>query len=191
MLALLALIVVLAIGLLCVLQGLLPESVLNLVGTLTGVFVAVSLEAWLNRRKEKKEAAQAVEMVRGEPESNLFVAQRVRDEEKDLNAVVMSLLSLREEFWTAVSRGGRIAVIEDLERLRDVAGAYDYVRALRLVSELFFRGDETIRLEGKPGFTPEFDLLRKELAAATAKAVEGALKSLGEPAEGAEGSTPR
>ena len=152
-------------------------TVSALVATLFGVFVALEAERRLSARRDRADAKQAIEMVRSELEENLEAAKRIAEQKLDLEAVVTSLLNLNDEFWLAVSRGGRVGLIRDLQLLEQIASAYDAVRNLRLIADLFFKGGEIVR--GNGWFNKEFDPLRKKEAARAVEQIKCALTAIG------------
>jgi hypothetical protein len=176
-----ALVAFVALGILFLLvtpDGVAPAGAVGLVATLTGVVIGISLESRVARRREKQLATDALSLVTEELITNFDVALKARDEEKDLEAVVPALIDLREEFWIAVSRGGRLIAVEDLDLLSTVAAAYDRIRALRAIASLFFTRDPAVRMATAPGFTAQFDPLRKTLAKNAVEAIESALLTL-------------
>ncbi|MGH9425212.1 MAG: hypothetical protein ACRD2L_02750 [Terriglobia bacterium] len=117
-------------------------------------------------------------MLESELVANLRVAKGIAAEKFDLEAVVSALIGLRDEFWLAFSRGGRVGLVSDLELIQKIASAYDAVRNLRLLGDLFFRGGELVRAPKNRGFTRLFDPLRKDQAAVAVRLIEAAIDAI-------------
>lgn len=150
----------------------------NVLATLLGVFIAIRAEQFYASRREKKEARQTLDMLRSELSDNLRVAKRVGQQRLDLSAVVTALLSLSDEFWQAVSRGGRVGLIRDLKLLERIAHAYASVRNLRTIADLYFKGGELVRGRNNVGFMPKFDALRKTEAKKAADRINEAMAAI-------------
>src|SRR3990172_3949444 len=167
----------LVLGVFVVCGDKLPNGVGELFATLVGVFVGLRLEHRLADRKDDAEMKRGLEMLSAEMEANLGAARIISGELLDFPAVVTALFSLRDEFWSVVSRGKRGELI-DLDTLKGVAEAYDAAHDLRLLAQLFFVGNELVRTPGSSGFSSVFDSLRKERATKAVKAIEAALLSV-------------
>ena len=153
-------------------------TVSALVATLVGVFAALEGERRLAASRDRADAKQALQMLRAELGENLEAARQISEQRLDLVAVVNALLKLRDEFWLAVARGGRVGLIRDLQLLEQIASAYDAVRNLRVLADLFFRGGELVRKPDNPGYTTGFDPLRKQEAARSVEQIKCALTAI-------------
>jgi len=154
------------------------DTVSGLIATLVGVFAALEAERRLTARRERADTRQVLQMLRAELEENLRVAHQIAEQPLDLEAVVTALLKLSDEFWLAVARGGRVGLVRELRLLQAISSAYEAVRNLRLIANLFFSDDKLVRIPGSRGFTRQFDPLRKQEAARGVERIECALTAI-------------
>jgi len=167
-----------AISALIAVGGSWQDALSNLLAALVGVFFGLRLERMQSARRDAADASHALRMLKAELGVNLLAAQTIADERLDLEAVVNALLRLREEYWLAVTRGGRVELFRDLELLGKVSLAYDAVRNLRVLADLYFKGGELVRSPKSAGFTTRFDPLRKEEAEKAVRQIQSALDEI-------------
>jgi len=175
---LILLIVVVAIVVLSAFGGSWQDSLSNLVAIFAGVFFGLRLERRLVARRGEADAWRALQMLRTELNANLEATKRIAIEKYDLEAVADALFSLRDEFWLSVSRGGSVGLIQDLQLLERISSAYESVRNLRLLADLFFKGGELVRDPNNLGFTTLFDPLRKREAERAVEQIEAAVTAI-------------
>lgn len=141
--------------------GFWPQLSATLIGALFGIPAGLWANRLVARRTDEKEADRIVSWLKTELEENLrAVAVMTADfRRRDYPAVMGAVTKLRDSLWRSVSNTGKVGTIRSADLVQRLADAYESVSLLRLLADLFFRGDEFVRIPGKPGFEAPFDNL--------------------------------
>jgi len=152
-------------------QTFLDSAIGNWFATMVGLVAGVPIGLWINRKQqEEQEKSQKQEQAKKSKERKIKILNMTKNELSFNRDILVDFVNdqgqqpgtiyvtgMKDVLWSALSDGGELQWIDDLDLLNKLADAYYHVRALIFLERLYFdpHFDSAVTRDGRNTYAGE------------------------------------